>query len=168
MKTGLFTVRLVLAVLTLSQVTQAKGIPDLVVIKGGGLTSQIDITDQQTLKIFSPWNGEFIDWKKGSIAPPTQDVREFEILFFMRSRERHSPWDRSNLKLIYGVKYCQRVDGSPGYVYLPGEGEQYHSLNIGTILRENDHGKWHQAAEVWEKVVQRLLLAHKSGDRAAS
>ena len=166
MKIAMSIVPGVLLVLVLSQASLAKGIPDLVVIKSDDQSHSIEITDQETLKSFSPWTGQFIDWKKGVIAPPTQRVHKFEILFYRKWTGRHSIGDRGDLKLIYTVKYCQSVDGSPGYIYLPGEGEQSYFINIGTILRDGHDGKWHQADATWEKVIQRLLVTQNLSDKS--
>ena len=57
---------------------------------------------------------------------------------------------RGDLKLIYTVRYIAGRDSAPGYIYLPGEGEKFHNNNIGTIWREQDDGKWHQASAEWD------------------
>ncbi|HZE72462.1 MAG TPA: hypothetical protein VE135_23365 [Pyrinomonadaceae bacterium] len=147
--------------LTLSPSIYAKGIPDLVTIKSEGMAHPIEITDRDTLRQFSPWMGQFIDWKKGVIPEPTNQAHSFEVSFYMKWNQRHSPEDRGDLKLIYSVKYCPGMEGQAGYVYLPGKGEDRYIINSGTILRDGDDGKWHQAAAGWETLMKQLIAGEK-------
>ena len=104
------------------QLAYSKGSPDLIVITGGGLIHQIDITDPATLKEFDPWQGQFADWQKKALVDAPCFRRSFEVLFYMSWPERKSSSDHpdlghGDLKMIYATRYCST--GSTGYVYLP-------------------------------------------------
>lgn len=134
----------------------AKGTIDEIVIMGNGLGRGIEIRDGQALAGLDPWTGGFIDWKRGPVASPSDRGPSFEILFYMKWKGRHSNFDRGDLKLIYDVRYHPGSEGGPGYVYLPGRDDKY-SVNMGTIVRENDDGKWHQASARLESLIKRVV-----------
>jgi len=161
MKAMLCVISAMMAILTLSPSIYAKGIPDLVTIRSEGMAHPIEIIDRDTLRQFSPWVGQFIDWKKGVVPGPSSQTQSFEISFYMKWNQRHSPEDRGDLKLIYRVKYCPGLDGEAGYVYLPGKEDKRYFINAATILRESDDGKWHQAAADWETLLKRLIAGEK-------
>ena len=60
-----------------------KGYASKIVIEGVGLTRPIEITDQETLRKFSPWYGEFIDWRKGPMAAPAEQSQSYDVLFYL-------------------------------------------------------------------------------------
>ncbi len=154
MRTILHTTIATLVLLSLFTSVQAKGIPSLVVIKGTGLQHPIEITDRQTLNEFSPWSGQFIDWKRGVVPAPTDQKPQFEVLIYMKST-------RGDLRLIYTVMYCPKPDNRTGYIYLPGTDDPRYRTNVSTILRDGDDGKWHLANPAWEATVRRLLAKEK-------
>ena len=145
----------------------SKGSPDKIVISGGNIGRPLEITDRQLLKAFDPWGGQFIDWAKGCVAAPADQSQSYEVLFYMKWPGRRSDHDLGNLKMIYAVRYVVSSDGTSGYVYLPGEGEEFYSNNIGTIWREKDDGRWHRASSAWQIVMNRLTTLH-STRRASS
>lgn len=60
------------------------------------------------------------------------------------------------LKMFYEVWYRPGRDGEPGYVYLPGKGEEFYNNNTGTILRTDHDGKWHYASHKWDDLMKRM------------
>lgn len=134
----------------------AKGPVDEIVIKGGGLVRAREIRDRQALAGLDPWSGGFFDWKRGPVAAPSDQEPTYEILFYMKWKERHSNFDRGDLRLIYDVRYHPGSEGGPGYVYLPDRDDKY-SVNMGTIIRENDDGKWHRASANLDSLIKRLV-----------
>jgi hypothetical protein len=134
-----------------------KGKVDELVIKGGGLERPIEVRDRQMLAGLDPWMGGFIDWKSGPVAASSAPGPAYEILFYMRWRGRHSSFDRGQLKLIYDVRYRPGTAGEPGYVYLPGSDDRY-SVNLGTIIREDDDGKWHRASVSLDSLIKRVTV----------
>src|SRR5215467_1909465 len=109
-----------LAIVTGVPLAYGKGTPDLIIVSGGSLQRTIEITDSTALKSFSPWIGQFADWKAPVSGEAPCFRRSVEVLYYMKWEGRHSPLDRSDLKMIYAMRYCS--DGPAGYVYLPGRG----------------------------------------------
>jgi hypothetical protein len=154
---------LVIAVCTLGiflsrLIVEAKGIPQLIVIKGNGLSKPLEITDQVTLKKFNPWGGEFVDSKFEAIAKPATLGRCFDVDSFMKWPSRPSwKYDRGDLKLIYHFTYCTGGTEGNGYIFLPGRENEYWKVNVYTILRDGNDGKWHRASAEWADTVKRLV-----------
>jgi len=161
MKKGLFVVSIIVLVSVCVVPAYAKGSPDQIVITGGGVS--LKITDQETLRKFDPWNGQFINWTSGQLSPPDDKGESYEVLFYMKWPGRRSDYDQGALKMIYAVRYLAGRDGTPGYVYLPGKGEKFCRYNTGTISREQDDGKWHRASAEWDAAMKRLLTANDPG-----
>ncbi|HJX93362.1 MAG TPA: hypothetical protein VJ372_22910 [Pyrinomonadaceae bacterium] len=147
-----------LGILFCSLLVEAKGTPELIVIKGGGLSKPLEITDQVTLKKFNPWGGEFVDSKFDAIAKPATLGRCFDVDSFMKWPSRPSwKYDRGELKLIYHFTYCTGGTHGNGYIFLPGREDEYWKVNVFTILRDGDDGKWHLASAEWAETVKRLV-----------
>ncbi|PYX28458.1 MAG: hypothetical protein DMG80_16610 [Acidobacteria bacterium] len=143
------------------QLAYSKGSPDLIVITGGGLIHQIDITDPATLKEFDPWQGQFADWQKKALVDAPCFRRSFEVLFYMSWPERKSSSDHpdlghGDLKMIYATRYCST--GSTGYVYLPGPSEALYRDNAGTIMRGDADGKWHPSTAAWDALLGNAVV----------
>jgi hypothetical protein len=143
------------------QVAFSKGSPDLIVISGGGLTRQIEITDPSALKAFDPWQGQFADWRQKSLVDAPCFRRSFEVLFYMnwpgrKSLLDHADLDRGDLKVIYATRYCST--GSTGYVYLPGPSESLYRNNAGTIMRGDADGKWHPSTRPWDALLGNAVV----------
>lgn len=129
-----------------------KGPVDLIVVSGGGLNQPIEIRDPSALQTFTPWSGQFADWKKNSLPDAPCYRRSFEVMFYMKWPERSaSKLDRGDLKMIYATRYCWT--GEAGFVYLPGSGEPLYGPNGGTILRGGADGKWHPATPAWDSLL---------------
>jgi hypothetical protein len=60
-------------------------------------------------------------------------------------------------RLVYVVHYATDARTGEGFVYLPARGEAGYATNVGTIERERDDGKWHQAPKAWASVLNRYL-----------
>src|SRR5882672_1025788 len=150
-----------LLLLASAHVAFSKGSPDLIVISGGGLTRQIEITDPSTLKAFDPWQGQFADWRKKSLVDAPCFRRSFEVLFYVHWPEGkppldHGDLDRSDLNMIYATRYCST--GSEGYVYLPGPSESLYRNNAGTIMRGDADGKWHPSTPAWDALLGNAVV----------
>jgi hypothetical protein len=146
-----------LVVLSAVPLAYSKGSPELIVISGGGLAQPIEISDPTSLKRFDPWMGQFADWKAKPPADAPCFRRSFEVLFYAKWPGRNSAWDRGDLKMIYGTRYCST--GGSGYVYLPGPGEPQYRGNIFTILRGEEDGKWHPATAAWDSLMSSAVTA---------
>jgi hypothetical protein len=153
------TSRIVLVLLVLAgvQFAYCKGSPDLIVITGGGLIHQIEITDPVALQGFDPWQGQFADWQQKPLVDAPCFRRSFEVLFYMNWPEPKSSIDRKDLKMIYATRYCST--GSTGYVYLPGPGESLYRDNASTIVRGDADGKWHPSTAAWDALLGNAVVA---------
>ena len=129
---------------------RAKGPPSKITITGPGIATPIEITDPTILEGFSPWDARFIDWQRGILtsAPPLGP--SYDVFFYLQD-------DTGTFRMIYAVQYVPNAAGGRGYIYLPGPGERWYSMNIETIIQDGHDGKWHYAAPAWEAVIQRLL-----------
>lgn len=133
----------------------SKGSPDLILIARGS-ERPLGIRDRETLKQFDPWSGQFINWQRGPAAIRGKPGDSYQIFFYMNWTGRRSDYDRGALKMIYEIWYRPGREGEPGYIYLPGQGEDFYKNNVGTILRENDDGKWHYATPECDKLMKRI------------
>jgi len=108
-----------------------------------GLSRPVELTDQTALNFrYGPWGGEFL----GAVtqAAPPDGLRLCEVAFYAES-ERH----QVRLAYVAYYAYDPRDRKAPGYVYLPGQLEPWHAMNIGTILRQDRDGRWQQASRDW-------------------
>lgn len=143
-----------------------KGSPNKIVITGGGLRRPIEINEREILKSFDPWMGQFIDRAKGPVAEPSRQDPAYDVFFYMKWSGRHSTYDRGKLKMVYTMRYVRGHDGQPGYIYLPGRGEEFYNNNIGTIWREKEDGRWHQASAAWEVAMRRVIVISNEPQRS--
>lgn len=147
---------LIVALAALVPFANAKGSPNLILLSGGRLAHPLEVTDRSTLNAFSPWGGQFAAWSLGAVTAPCSG-RSYDVLFYMKWAQRRSPYDRGDLKMIYGTRYCQEAHS--GYVYLPGRGEQYFGENNSTMMRPSLEGHWYHASAAWQALMTRLLEA---------
>jgi hypothetical protein len=54
------------------------------------------------------------------------------------------------------VYYAFSPDAEQGYVYVPGESDEWYRLNVHTIFRGVE-GKWFRAWGAWESVARPLI-----------
>ena len=80
----------------------------------------------------------------------------YQVFFYMKGAGRRSDYDRGALKMIYEIWYRPGREDDPRLIYLPGQGEEFYKNNVGTILRENDDGKWHYATPEWDRLMKRM------------
>ena len=140
-----------LFLLVVAPLAYSKGSPELIVISGGGLAQPVEISDQNLLKAFDPWSGQFADWQEKPLADAPCFRRSFKVQFYMKWPGRESSLDHNNLQMIYATRYCSA--GSSGYIYLPGPGETDYRTNVTTIFRNNAEGKWHPSTAAWNSLM---------------
>jgi hypothetical protein len=148
---------LVLLLLVCVPAADAKGKPDKIAIRGGKFPRPIEITDREILQGFDPWTGQFIDWPRGIAAKPPNWQHAFEVFFYQKKPGTPSRYDQGDLKLIYALTYYPGYNGAPGYIYLPGKGQAFYSLNTGTMTRQGHDGEWHYASPAWEALMKRAF-----------
>jgi hypothetical protein len=148
-----FCLALIVVVFCYCQYAYCKGSPDEIIIKGGGVSHTIEITDRATLKGFDPWSGQFIDWPRGIVAKPPTGGATYEVSFYIKWK----PKDR-HLRFFYLFRYIPGRNGEHGVVYLPDRSDEWGFVNPGTILRNGDDGHWHYASTSWDRLMERLIL----------
>jgi hypothetical protein len=138
-----------------------KGSPDQITITGGGLPCPIVVTDGETLEAFDPWRGQFINWQRDPVGETPHGGEPYAVFFYLQSQD-------GDLRMIYALQYIPGRRGGRGYVYLPGEGERYYALNVGTISRTGADGKWNSASAKWDALLKRVLTAKGSSGTGPS
>ena len=148
---------LLLVLLSLTIPVLAKGPAARITIEGPYLAEPIEITDPDILDRFDPWGGQFIGTGGPLEWPPDVGTQVPYQVFF---------W--GELEVSYVFYYYPDPAGGHSYIYLPGTGEPYYRVNVGTIIRENSDGAWHYALPTWDAAVQDLLpgqsLPSQSGE----
>ncbi|MDX1615473.1 MAG: hypothetical protein R3300_14265, partial [Candidatus Promineifilaceae bacterium] len=127
----------------------AKGPTNLIRIVGPDAVEPIEITDPEILNRFDPWAGQFIG-TGGPLDFPPPVHTPYEVIFYLEN-------SRGELDPAYMFYYYLGRSGSPGYIYLPGEGEPYYRLNIGTIIRGSADGQWHRSMPTWDALMSERL-----------
>lgn len=119
----------------------AKGPADRISISGPGLIVPIEITDPEILEPFSPWSDAFFDKQRGVLTESPKTGSLYQVLIFFESQ------------VFYAFNY---IPGSPGIIYLPGEGDEWYETNVGTIIRGLE-GQWLYASREWDDLIVGLL-----------
>jgi hypothetical protein len=123
----------------------AKGPTTRLVISGPGLSRPVETTDPKAL--VNVWGGSFI----AEPAPePDRALPRYVVTFYVQA-----PRDTS--RAMYAVTYVRDPQSGSGFVYLPGRGEEGWAMNVRTILREGQDGRWHHAAAAWSDAVASVL-----------
>jgi len=124
----------------------AKGETVRLSITGPGLTEPLVVTDAAAL--VHVWSDAFIGPMSGA---PDTSLPRYQVSFHVlpaRSRE---------VRVMYVVHYVVDPRTSEGFVYLPGRGEESYQLNVSTMLREKDDGRWHRAPRAWSRAISARL-----------
>jgi hypothetical protein len=151
-----------LASFTISAPLWAKGDMVLVEIKGASLKSPIQITDPR-IEEFNIWVGFIIDWQAGVVAQRPSGLQHYEVSFYAgcRTPERWNSNVRDCLaekpRLAYVVSYDYDPSSKRGFVYLPGKGDPFYYVNLGSIGHSGREGNWFLATASWEDFVRPLI-----------
>jgi hypothetical protein len=134
----------------------AKGKTVKITIKGTDLKIPIRISDPKILENFQVWTGPgtstddrqslIIDWTKGPVSKPPVSLRRYQVSF-------HTD---PNDQIVYVVYYAFSPGAEQGYVYLPGDADEWAGLNVRTIFHGVE-GKWFRAWSTWERVARPLI-----------
>jgi hypothetical protein len=143
----------------------AKGDISKITIKGADLKTTIEITDFRNFKDVdvNVWAGPgvkingkeqtegfIIDWSQRVTERP-KGLQRYEVSFYAKM---------PNEKLVYVVLYEYDPATERGYIYLPGSGEEWYRLNIGTIFHGVE-GHWFRAWSGWDSVARPLIAGDK-------
>jgi hypothetical protein len=134
----------------------AKGKTVKITIKGADLKTPIEISDPKILANFQVWTGPgtstadrqslIIDWSQGSVRKPSESLRRYQVSFHTEPNDQ----------IVYVVHYAFSLGAEQGYIYLPGESDEWAGLNVRSIWRGVE-GKWFCAWSVWERVARPLI-----------
>jgi len=129
-----------------------------IIISGADLRRPIEISDPKILANFSVWTGQgtstaehqgfIIDWSHGPVRETPNTLRRYQVSFYTGAPP--------NERIVYVVYYVFKPDAEAGYVYLPGESDEYYRLNVHSIFR-GEEGKWFPAWNAWERVARPLI-----------
>ena len=164
-------VALFLLMLLISVTASAKGRTVKVTIAGGQLAHPI-MLDEDIVKQFGVWagagvningipqtSGFIIDWSQGTVEPPKEGLARHTVSFYAGCKIGQDFGCKTETPLLsYVVVYAYEPSTDKGYVYLPGKGEEWYSLNIQSIFRKLE-GQWFEATPEWERVVNPLIEA---------
>ena len=162
MKRSQATAMTLLAIFLLPVATSAKGATVRITIQGDGLAAPIEISDP-IVRNFEVWSGPgtysngvegtegfIIDWARGVVANRPDGLRRYEVAFYA---ERAQAVTR-----VYVVSYELDPSTGPGYVCLPGKGDEWYRLNVSAIYRGAGlNGHCFGATRAWEKFIRPIL-----------
>ena len=129
-----------------------------ITVTGGQLTTTLEVMDPRALDFkVGPWGGGFLDMSKGIANPPPARER-YEVSFYNRVP--------NGLRKFYVVYFCPGHGNQQGYVYTPGKGEKWYSLNVSTIIRGGQfEGKWRYASREWEALIKTFIASEEAAQR---
>ena len=124
-----------------------------ITISGADLKTTIEISDPEILANFNVWtrtieHGLIIDWSQGPVRESPSTLRKYQVSFYAGAP--------LNERIVYVVYYAFAPGAEQGYVYLPGESDEWAGLNVRSIWRGVE-GKWFRAWSAWERVARPLI-----------
>jgi hypothetical protein len=161
--------------LVLVAVASAKGDTTKITISGTRLANPIEITDPNIVKEFRVWTGPgtngclggsncvegtegfIVDWSSGAVLQRPNGLQHYEVSFYVT--EARVPDQPGPEHLAYVVSYEYDPAASQGYVYVPGKGDQWFTLNVASIYRRLE-GRWFRATRAWQDAVVPLITPH--------
>jgi hypothetical protein len=138
----------------LPQAASAKAPTVRITVSGVGLARSIEITDPRILDLSRSWGSAFLDASRQPLdqAPPGQAPYEVSFYFLIGH----------DVRKTCVVYYYPGVSNDPGLLYLPGNGTAW-GLNVGTILRRGQDGKWNHASPAWDALMKDAIARAESG-----
>jgi hypothetical protein len=134
----------------------AKGKTVKITIKGADLKTPIEITDPKILANFQVWTGPgtsgaerqslIIDWSQGPVPKPPESLHKYQVSFHTGPKEQ----------IVYVVYYAFSPGAEQGYVYLPGESDEWAARNVRSIWRGVEGG-WFRSWSAWERVARPII-----------
>jgi hypothetical protein len=143
-RTGLLTA-LLMMLCAMAPTLVAKGATVRLTVAGPGLWYPVELTspDVVTANVFA---GNFIG---NAASEPDKTLPRYTISFFVET-------PRNPVQMMYVVYYVRDARTGQGFVYLPGRGEEWYSLNVRTILRGQE-GEWLRADDAWSNAIAAAL-----------
>jgi hypothetical protein len=155
------TLAFLLMFLGMAQATSAKAPTVKIIISGGGLTRAIEVTDQRILDISNVWSGQFLDGDKETAKEAPRGLQRYEVSFYVAIAD-------NEVRKRYVLYYYPNLTRKLGYIYLPGKGETWYSLNVGAIIRDEQDGKWNYASLAWEALIRPMIAAAEAAQHQGS
>ena len=134
-----------------------------ITIKGTDFKTPIEISDPKILVNFQIWTGPgtssnekqgfIIDWSQGPVREMSQVLRGHGVMFRGYQVSFHTG---PNDQIAYVVYYSFSPGEEQGYVYVPGESDEWYGLNVRTVFRGVE-GKLFRAWDAWERVARPLI-----------
>lgn len=124
-------------------------------LSGGGLPRPVEVTDSALLSASNPWFGTFLpQWNQAPrerTGPPPDTAPRYEITFYATFSPKKPP------HLIYVAYYAYDSGTHRGFVYLPGQKEQWYYTNAGSFMRPDQDGHWNLADPAWCDQINAIL-----------
>jgi hypothetical protein len=111
-----------------------------ITISGGGLTSEIEITDPRILDMSNMWYGKFLDQSRGVVKEPPMGLRTYEVWLYIKFSD-------NDVGRRYVVYYSPDPSTGRGYIY----------LNVSALLRDGRDGKWNYASTAWQDLIKPVI-----------
>ena len=139
----------------------AKRAPAAFTMTCAGLAAPIDIVDAKALSIqFGPWGRRFLDGGRGAAPRPAAGSRQCVLAYYVAQGR--------DVRLAYVIHYCPGASPDEGYVYLPGRGDPWYSLNAASVPWPGQDGTWQHASRDWDAVIRSALARAAPGRAPAS
>jgi hypothetical protein len=130
---------------------EAKGTTVKLTLTVPGIAAPIEIVDPAILLGSNVWEGSFLG-ETLAVAPRVTDPR-YTVSFHVKLPE----WQRAGVKTMYTVSLARDARSGALWLYLPGRGEAGYGLNVGTILRDEQDGRWHRPSADWARALAKYL-----------
>ncbi len=150
-----------LVALLLAIPVQAKGSAPLIRVLDPDSGAITEFNDPNLLERFNPWAGYFIG-TGGALeyAPNVGQRVPYQVFLYIDDGQ-------GGLDLAYMFYYYPDpnpdLEGSRGYIYLPGDGDPYHRVNTRTIIRSESDGRWHYASPILRDLIPDQTAVSNTG-----
>ena len=128
----------------------AKGPTVKLTVTSPALSQPLDITDSRVLTLSRVYAGAFL---AGGSSAPDASLPRYKVSFHVELPK----WMNAGVQVKYAVLYVKDPRTRQGFVYLPGRDEDDYWLNVGTIIRDGQDGRWHSAASEWASALNAHL-----------
>jgi len=160
-----------LLMLTVTLPLFAKGHTVKIAIKGTGLATPIEITDDRA-GLFHVWSGPgvfvnhieetegfIINWPRGVATKPPAGLPLYEVAFYSGCKDEAN-CRTSEPQLVYVVQYAYDSSSEQGFVYLPGRNDELFKFNV-MWHGHGFEGNWLLATSAWESFVRPIIAKAK-------
>lgn len=121
-----------------------------ITISGGGLTSEIEVTDPRILDISNMWYGKFLDQSKSAAKESPMGLRTYEVWLYIKFSE-------NDVRRRYVLYYSPDPSTGQGYIFLPGKGQPWYWLNVSAHFQNGRDGNWSYASPAWEDLIKPVI-----------